>query len=127
MTYTLNYLRFMWHENVGNPKPINICFSRLVFRLTSSLSTLLFLVRTGFVRTVTLRLSKVKNNLRTTPGWMQVIKKYSDKIRQTFEREILKHKYIHSILQQNNFHTINIFRTSRKFNIFAPKCGSRIL
>ena len=59
MTYTLNYLRFIWFENVGNPNLINIYrFTRLAFGLTSSPFTLLFLVRTHFVRTVMFRLSK---------------------------------------------------------------------
>ena len=64
MTYTLNYLWLMWYENVGNPKPANIyCFSRLAFRLRSSLFTALFLVKTHFVTTAT---------LRTTPGSISI-------------------------------------------------------
>ena len=51
---------------------------------------------------------RIKNNLRTTPGWMQAIKKYIDDNMATFETEMLKYKYIHSILQQNKFNNINI-------------------
>ena len=51
---------------------------------------------------------KVKNNLRTTPGWMQAIKKILMTIWQLFKTEMLKQKYIHSILKQNKLNTINI-------------------
>ena len=37
ITYTVNYLRFMRYENVGNPNLINIYpFARLVFGLACS-------------------------------------------------------------------------------------------
>ena len=56
----------MWYENVGNPKPINIyCFTRLAFRLRSSLFTLLFLVKAHLVTTVTLRTTPASISMYT--------------------------------------------------------------
>ena len=43
---------------------------------------------------------------------------------QLFETEMLKHKYIHSILQQNKFNTINV---KFKFNTVNVKFKFRIL
>ena len=62
-------------------------------------------VRTHFVKTVRLRLSEqFKNNRLDASNQKSILMT----IRHLFKTEILKHKYIHSILQKNKFSTINI-------------------
>ena len=94
---------------------MGILFLHLNFCCFSAFT--IFLLRTYFVRTSEAQIFK---KLRIIQEQQQARCKQSKNIMTIwlFETEMLEHKYIHSILQQNKFNTNNIMFKFR--NLYAP-------